>query len=160
MTTEAAVAWICNYSVIMVPIFSLRALVLEGNESRLSEQWNGLQKGICNHLEYEMSLSAPCFQLSTTAEYYTLLFLFTFPVMFTQEVNFLYWIRFLLNRDALLPCWHVLWCHLFCLFHCLFLPSPQLFSILFLWVWEWWPSRGWRAASTLPWMARACSTAR
>lgn len=33
-TTEAAVARICNYSVIMVPIFALRALVLEGNESR------------------------------------------------------------------------------------------------------------------------------
>lgn len=33
-TTEAAVARICNYSVIVVPIFALRALVLEGNESR------------------------------------------------------------------------------------------------------------------------------
>lgn len=38
-----------------------------------------------------MSLSAPCFQLSTTTEYYAIssLFLFTFTVMFTQEVNIL-----------------------------------------------------------------------
>lgn len=62
---------------------------------------------------------------------------------------------------------------LFCL--CLFasvflapsLPHPSLllsalqpFLILFLWVWEWWPSREWRVASTSAWTARACSTAR
>lgn len=66
----------------MVLTFALRAHVLEGNESRLSAQCHSLQKGIWNLLEYEMSLSALCFQLSTTAEYYTMssLFLFTFPV--------------------------------------------------------------------------------
>lgn len=68
--------------VIVVSIFALRALVCEGNESRLSAQCHGLQRAIWRLLEYEMSLTGPCFQLSTTAEYFTVssLFLFTFPV--------------------------------------------------------------------------------
>lgn len=101
--TEAVVAWICNYSDIMVQKFALRLLVLEGNESSLSDQCHSLQKEIWNLLEYEISLSTPCFQLSTTTEYYTMssLFLFTFPVMFTQQVIFFILDKFFAEQGCL-----------------------------------------------------------
>lgn len=74
-----------------------------------------------------MSLSAPCFQLSTTAEYYAMssLFLFTFPVMFTQEVKFFFGWGFC--RTGMFFC-HVDMCREAIFFACFTVCSSPLHS--------------------------------
>lgn len=72
-----------------------------------------------------------CPVLSTFNHCWVLHNVITFPVYFPVNVHpvgkfFMPDKFFLLNRDALLPCWHVLWCHLF--FACFTISSSPLRS--------------------------------